>query len=322
MNNILETTDLTVRYGSVTAVDRVSLRLERGEIYGLLGPNGAGKTSVIRALTTIVPIAAGTALIDGNPLSDPVAVRSSIGVLPESNGYPAAQTGRSYLQFYGQLFDLDAVTADGRGQQLLDQLGLGGNTNRISTYSRGMRQRLGLARALINQPAVLFLDEPTLGLDPAGKEEIMTYLTHTAVEDGTSVILCSHLLDEVERVCDRVAILNEGRIVAAGTVDEVIATSGIAGHAKIRVSPSAVGAADAALQTAAAANTIRFDNTRPGDLDIELSSDPGSRGDILRRLLDAGIEPRSFDLEGARLSDAFLALTGAPRTTRPKEVVA
>ena len=214
------------------------------------------------------------------------------------------------------------MTADGRGQQLLDQLGLGGNTNRISTYSRGMRQRLGLARALINQPAVLFLDEPTLGLDPAGKEEIMAYLTHTAVEDGTSVILCSHLLDEVERVCDRVAILNEGRIVAAGTVDEVIATSGIAGHAKIRVSPSAVGAADAALQTAAAANTIRFDNTRPGDLDIELSSDPGSRGDILRRLLDAGIEPRSFDLEGARLSDAFLALTGAPRTTRPKEVVA
>jgi len=211
-------------------------------------------------------------MIAGHPLTDPVAVRSSIGVLPESNGYPSAQTARSYLRFYGQLFGIDAATADDRSEQLLDQLGLGGNNNRISTYSRGMRQRLGLARALINQPAVLFLDE--------------------------------------------------GRIVAAGTVDEVIATSGIAGHAKIRVSPRAVGAADIALQTAAAANTIRFDNTRPGDLDIELSTDPGSRGDILRRLLDAGIEPRSFDLEGARLSDAFLALTGAPRTTRPKEVVA
>ena len=321
MNTFLETTDLTVRYGSVTAVDQVSFRVERGEIYGLLGPNGAGKTSVIRALTTIVPIAGGTAMIDGHPLSDAVAVRSSIGVLPESNGYPSAQTGRSYLRFYGQLFGLDKETADDRGEQLLRQLGLGGNGNRISTYSRGMRQRLGLARALINQPAVLFLDEPTLGLDPAGKEEIMGHLTHTAVEDGTSVILCSHLLDEVERVCDRVAILDEGRIVAAGTVDEVITRSGIAGHAKIRVSPTAVGAADAALQTTAAANTIRFDNTRPGDLDIELSPDTGSRGEILRRLLDAGIEPRSFDLEGARLSDAFLALTGAPRTTTSQEVV-
>lgn len=309
---VLETHELTVSYGSFTAVDRVSLRVGRGEIYGLLGPNGAGKTSVIRALTTIVP-ASGSAAIAGYRLTDQARIRSVIGVLPESNGYPGAQTGRSYLRFYGQLFGLDRREADNRADRLLRQLGLGDNHSRIATYSRGMRQRLGLARALVNEPAVLFLDEPTLGLDPAGKEDIMAHLTRIAVEDGTCVVLCSHLLDEVERVCDRVAIMHRGRIVTDGTVDEVIASAGVAGYGKVRVSPEQVGAADEALRDSPAAVSIRFDNTRPGDLAIRLGTAAGARSELLRRLLDAGIEVRAFDLQGARLSDAFLALTEASR---------
>jgi ABC-2 type transport system ATP-binding protein len=172
-----------------------------------------------------------------------------------------------------------------------------------------MRQRLGLARALINQPAVLFLDEPTLGLDPAGKEDIMAHLSRTAVEDGTSVVLCSHLLDEVERVCDRIAIMDRGRIITEGSVEEVIATAGVAGHGRIRVHPEQVVAADEALRASSGARSIRFDNTRPGDLDVELGTATGARTRLLRALLDAGIEVRAFDLQGARLSDAFLALT-------------
>ena len=310
---VLETSGLTVRYGDFTAVDDVSLRAARGEILGLLGPNGAGKTSAIRALTTVVPIAAGTATIAGHSLTDPVRVRSAIGVLPESNGYPSSQTAPSYLRFYGQLFGLTMAEADAHAARLLAQLGLGGNHNRISTFSRGMRQRLGLARALINDPAVLFLDEPTLGLDPAGKEEILVHLTHTAVERGTCVVLCSHLLDEVERVCDRVAIMHHARIVAGGTVDEVIAASGIAGFGKLRIAPTDVAAADAALRSSPAAASLQYDNTRPGDLEIELADTNGARTEILRTLLAAGIEPRSFDLQGARLSDAFLTLTHAGR---------
>lgn len=228
----LETRDLTIAYGDFVAAKGVTLRVASGEIYGLLGPNGAGKTSVIRALTTIVPIAGGTATVDGNPLNNPIAVRSSIGVLPESNGYPGAQTGRSYLRYYGQLFGLTPSMAEERAERLLAQLGLGENYGRIATFSRGMRQRLGLARALINEPAVL------------------------------------------------------------------------------RVAADAISAADTALREASAASALRFDNTRPGDIGFRLSSDAGSSTRLLQGLLNAGIEVLSFDLQGARLSDAFLALTG------------
>jgi ABC-2 type transport system ATP-binding protein len=308
---VLDVHDLSVTYGSFTAVDRVSFHADRGEIIGLLGPNGAGKTSVIRALTTIVPVAGGTAVIDGHDLGNPVGVRRSIGVLPESNGYPGAQSAPRYLRFYGQLFGLDRAEAEDRAERLLAQVGLAGNHNRIATFSRGMRQRLGLARALINDPVVLFLDEPTLGLDPAGQEEILSHLTRAAAEEGTCVILCSHLLDEVERVCDRVAIMHHGRIVAQGTVEEVIARSGIAGYGRIRLAPGDVDDAGAVLGASTASRRLRFDTARPGDLEIELADTNGDRSAVLRLLLDAGIEPRAFDLQGPRLSDAFLALTAA-----------
>lgn len=230
--SVLETNDLTVKYGRFTAVDGVSIQVLPGEIYGLLGPNGAGKTSFIRALTTIVPVASGTATVAGHRLTDPIAVRSSIGVLPESNGYPNHQGAQPYLKFYGQLFGLTKDEAERRAIDLLTRFGLGENHNRISTFSRGMRQRLGLARALINQPAVLFLDEPTLGLDPAGKDDIMNHLVRTARHSGTSIILCSHLLDEVERICDRVAIMDHGRVVVQGTPSQVIGTASVSenGH--------------------------------------------------------------------------------------------
>lgn len=316
----LETRDLTVTYGDFIAAANISLRVAPGEIYGLLGPNGAGKTSVIRALTTIIPIAHGTAAVDGNPLTDPIAVRSSIGVLPESNGYPRAQTGRSYLRFYGQLFGLGRTVADERAERLLLQLGLGENYSRIATFSRGMRQRLGLARALINEPAVLFLDEPTLGLDPAGKEDIMAHITRSATDDGTCVILCSHLLDEVERVCDRVAILDRSRIVAEGTVDDVVDRAAVARHGRIRVAAESISAADSVLTESPAATAVRFDNTRPGDIDFQLDASNGSGSQLLRALLDADIEVLAFDLHSARLSDAFLALTGgAPSQSTQQE---
>ncbi len=309
----LDCVELVVNYGTFTAVDHVSIQVEEGEIFGLLGPNGAGKTSVIRALTTIVPAAGGTAMIGGSDLSDSVGVRSCIGVLPESNGYPGAQTARSYLRFHGRLFGLSQAEADQRADRLLAMLGLGDNYKRIATFSRGMRQRLGLCRALINNPVVLFLDEPTLGLDPAGQDEIMTHLARAAAERQTSVVLCSHLLDEVERVCDRVAIMDHGKIIADGTVDDVIAVSGVAGRGRLRVPLDDIGGAVSALQDSRAAKWLNFDNSRPGDIEIELSPDGGARRIILSRLLDAGIEPRSFDLQGARLSDAFLALTGSER---------
>ncbi len=301
--------DLTVRYGSFTAVDAVSLDAAPGEIVGLLGPNGAGKTSVIRALTTIVRPAAGSAEVAGHPVSSAQAVRSLIGVLPESNGYPGAQTARSYLGFYGQLFGQARGEALDRADGLLDRMGLAGIERPIGTFSRGMRQRLGLARALVNDPQVLFLDEPTLGLDPGGQEDILAELTRSAVEDGTCVVVSSHLLDEVERVCDRVAVMDRGRVVAAGTVAEVVTASGVAGFGTVRVAPEEVATAEAALRSVPTVSGVEFDNARPGDIRVRLEQDDLGARRVLAALLDAAVAPRAFDLHGARLSDAFLALT-------------
>ena len=312
----LECTDLVVEYGTVTAVDRVSITVAPGEVFGLLGPNGAGKTSIIRALTTIVPIARGAARVNGHDLSDAIAVRSSIGVLPESNGYPCSQTARSYLRFYAQLFGIGREEAARRAEALLAQLGLAERRDRIANFSRGMRQRLGLCRALINEPAVLFLDEPTLGLDPAGKEEILAHLATRAANEGTAVVLCSHLLDEVERVCDRVAIMDHGRVVAGGTVDEVIAGAGISGRGRVRVAPPDLAATSTLLSNSPAITSLTFDNSRPGDVIVELARIDGASSVVLRDLLDAGIELRSFDLHGTRLSDAFLKLTARKETNR------
>lgn len=303
--------DLTVSYGDNVAVDAVSFDVRRGEIFGLLGPNGAGKTSVIRALTTILQPTRGSATIAGIDLADSEDVRRHIGVLPESNGYPAAQTGRGYLRFYGQLFGLSREDADVRASRLLTQLGLGETNQRIATYSRGMRQRLGLCRSLINEPKVLFLDEPTLGLDPAGKEEIIAHLTQVAANRGTAVVLCTHLLDEVERVCDRVAILDRGRVVAAGTVDDVVDSANLAGTALLRLASNAdVVAALRVLSSNRAVFTVAHDNTRPGDLDLGLAANVARpSNEVLGALVAADLEVRAFDRQSGSLNDAFLALT-------------
>ena len=226
---------LVVRYGAHVAVDGVTLRARSGEVLGLLGPNGAGKTTVIRALSTMVPRVAGQATVAGAALEDAATVRARVGVLAESIGFPGHQTAREYLRFHGELYGLHPRAAQHRAHTLLESVGLRERAGaRIKTFSRGMRQRLGIARALVNDPQVLFLDEPTLGLDPAGQEDILRHIWSIA-SGGRTVIVSSHLLDEIERTCDRVTIMNRGRVVAAGTVSDVIREAGVTATVRIRV---------------------------------------------------------------------------------------
>ena len=302
---------VTVRYGTNIAVDEVTFEVRRGEVLGLLGPNGAGKTSLIRALTTILPLAAGEATIAGVNRRYPDLIRSRIGVLPESSGYPTHQTAIEYVSYHGRLYGIPHQVAYERGLHLLDEMGLSDRADvRIRTFSRGMKQRLGVARALINEPDVLFFDEPTLGLDPAGQNEILRRIRSIAIDGDTTVILTSHLLDEVNRVCDRVVIMNKGRVVSSGSVDEVIQQAGVAQSVRARVAITDVRHTISRLSQVPEVVGVRRVDSRPGEIRVDLAdSNAASANLVAAALISADIPMLSFELEGATLNDAFLRLT-------------
>jgi ABC-2 type transport system ATP-binding protein len=223
----LEAHALTKAYRALVAVEELTFSAEAGEVIGLLGPNGAGKTTAIRVLTTILAPTSGSFTVAGIPHTRPGEIRRRVGVLPESAGYPEQQTGIEFLRYHARLYGHSRASAETTAVSLMRDVGLADRqSSPISTYSRGMRQRLGIARALINDPAVVFLDEPTLGLDPAGQEQIMRVIEGMARERAATVVVSTHLLAEVEEVCSRVLILNGGRLVADGTVAEVTRRAG------------------------------------------------------------------------------------------------
>jgi len=218
----LEALRLTKRFGARTAVAELSFTARQGEVVGLLGPNGAGKTTTIRMLTTVLTPSSGEFSVAGIPGTRPMEIRRRVGVLPESAGYPGHQTGHDYLRYYARLFGLTRQDAARVAGRLLTEVGLAERaSSRISTYSRGMRQRLGIARALVSDPAVVFLDEPTLGLDPAGQRQVLEIVRDIAANRGATVILSTHTLPEVEEVCTTVLILDRGTVAVAGSVSEV-----------------------------------------------------------------------------------------------------
>jgi ABC-2 type transport system ATP-binding protein len=223
----IEAIGLSKRYGARNALDGLTFAADPGEVIGLLGPNGAGKTTTIRVLTTILEPTGGTFTVAGIPGDRPDRIRERIGVLPESAGYPGRQTGAEYLRYAARLFGRSRHDAAAAAERLLTEVGLGDRGGaRISTYSRGMKQRLGIARALVNDPAVVFLDEPTLGLDPAGQREILAAIADLARQRGATVVLSTHTLTEVEQVCGSVLILDHGRLRAAGPLADIVAGAG------------------------------------------------------------------------------------------------
>jgi ABC-2 type transport system ATP-binding protein len=302
-------------YGSLIAVDDLSFAVEPGEILGVLGPNGAGKTTAIRILTTILPPTRGSFEIVGIPGSRVGQIRSRIGVLPESAGYPERQTGEEFIRYFARLYGRSRVGARAISQELLEEVGLADRRRSlVSSYSRGMRQRLGIARALVNEPRVLFLDEPTLGLDPAGQRQILGTVRRIASERDVAVLLCTHLLAEVEETCSRVLILNRGRMVAEGTVADILRTAQAPRRGRIRVPSELVREAAAACARAPGVASAEAGG-QPGWVTVTLASNGQSAetlmNDGLRAVIDASVPVLSFELDGARLSDAFLAMTEA-----------
>lgn len=208
----------------VEAIRDLTLDVHRGEVFGLLGPNGAGKTTLVKLLLGITIPTSGFATINGVPIGRS-ASRQDIGYLPENHRFPDYLTGDGVMNYLGSLSGLDRTRRKARTNELLETVDMvRWRTKRIRTYSKGMLQRIGLAQALLNDPSVVFLDEPTDGVDPIGRMEIRDVI-HRMRTHGTTVFLNSHLLSEVELICDRVAIMNRGRILRVGNVHELTRAS-------------------------------------------------------------------------------------------------
>ncbi len=224
--SVIETRELRKSYGRIQALKGVTLKVEKGQIYGLLGQNGAGKTTLIKIMLGITQLTDGDASLLNEPAGN-TAVRARVGYLPEDHQFPGYHSGYSLMDFYGQLY---GVSRDDRRRKIpatLELVGIAGRMHsKIKTYSKGMKQRLGIAQALLHDPEVIFLDEPTDGVDPVGRKEIRALMT-TLKERGHTIFLNSHLLGEVELICDRVAILQRGELVREGTIAELTSQKGL-----------------------------------------------------------------------------------------------
>ncbi len=314
---ILVAEDLRKSYGARHALRGLSFSMTAGHILGFLGPNGAGKTTSIRILTTILEPDKGHFVVDGISSKYPEEIRGKIGVLPENLGLPKQITGIEYLTYFGRLYGRTASEARAYGLSLLEEVGLQKRARSlVGTYSHGMRQRLGIARALVNDPVVVFLDEPTLGLDPRGQQELLSLVRRIARERDAGIVLCSHVLSEIESVCDDVIILLEGQVIASGSVDEVMRR---VQRNVLRVHVPAPSVADAqqVLEAVPKVLNVTPSGEKAGWLGVQYDNSTGEAATgeshvnnvILGALIQAEIPILSFESEGGRLQDVFLQLT-------------
>jgi ABC-2 type transport system ATP-binding protein len=228
MAAVIETEGLTKRYGRQTAVENLSFTVEEGEIFGFLGPNGAGKTTTLLMLLGLTEPSSGSARVLGfDPVREPLAVKSAVGYLPEQVGFYTDLTAKQNLAFVARLNNLTEAESGPRMEEALSLVGLADEAGKVTgAYSRGMRQRLGIAELLIKDPKLIFLDEPTLGLDPDGINKMLDLIVGLAREKGISVLLSSHLLHQVQRICDRVGIMRKGALVDTGSLADLAAKLG------------------------------------------------------------------------------------------------
>ncbi|MFH0978744.1 MAG: ATP-binding cassette domain-containing protein [Candidatus Woesearchaeota archaeon] len=222
MGNAIEIRSLTKRFGNFTAVDRINLNVREGEIFGFLGPNGAGKTTTISMLTTLIKPTSGTALVGGHDiLTEGVNVRSIIGVVPQSFSLFPELTAEENLTYIGKLYGMESGKISERSEELLKTVELFEHRTRIAgIFSGGMKQRLSLAASIMSSPKILFMDEPTTGLDPQSRIAIRE-LTKRLNSEGMTIVYTTHDMDEAEKVCDRITVMDKGKIIADGTSREL-----------------------------------------------------------------------------------------------------
>jgi ABC-2 type transport system ATP-binding protein len=302
MNPVIEVYDLQRTFGEQKAVDGITFRVEPGEVFGLLGPNGAGKTTTVRLLNGILPPSAGSARVFGlDPVKDGASIRQRTGVLTETPALYERLSARENLEFFATLQNLPRPELDRRVDEMLAFFELSARAgDKVETYSKGMKQRLALVRALVHQPPLLFLDEPTSGLDPEAAQQVDDLIADLGRTDGQTVILATHNLLEAQRLCDRVVIMNHGRILAMGSLKDLahklwpVTWVDIMFHVKPEKDPAEpLTAQSGVLQ-------VQW-NTKQEMLSVQVEND-GAIPEVVRHLVEQGssilrVNPRAYTLE-------------------------
>ena len=308
MKPVIEVNNLERTFGDQKAVDGMTFTVEPGEVFGLLGPNGAGKTTTVRLLNGILPPSAGTARVFGlDPVSQGAAIRQRTGVLTETPALYERLSARENLEFFATLHSLPQPERNRRLTEMLDFFDLSARaTDKVETFSKGMKQRLALARALVHRPPLLFLDEPSSGLDPEAAQQVDNLIADLGRTDDQTVILATHNLLEAQRLCDRVAVMNRGKILALGSLKELARTLwpvtwvDIMFHVKPAIHlAESLKAQRGVIQIATDAN--------PDSLSVQVESDDVIP-EVVRLLVEQGesirrVNPRDYNLE-----DIYFAL--------------
>jgi len=299
---VIQTQELTKRYGDFVAVDRLNLVVEPGEVFGLLGPNGSGKTTTILMLLGLTEPTSGTVRVMGlDPARQPLSVKARVGYIPDQVGFYDDLTARENLIYIAKLNGIPRAEAYRRIDEALERMGLMEVADRpVGTYSRGMRQRLGVAEVLIKRPALIIMDEPTLGLDPEAAREFLQTIRDLKAQ-GITVLVASHLLHQVQAVCDRVGLFHRGRMVLEGTVEE-LARRVLGGGYRVHV--EATGTASAILEALRRLpDATKAVQTGPETYMVEGRRD--LRGEAARAVVESGGSLRALQLEEPSLDDVY-----------------
>jgi ABC-2 type transport system ATP-binding protein len=311
VNAAIEVEGVTKRFGGTLALNDVSFSVRQGEVLALLGPNGAGKTTLIRVLTTLLAADSGSARVAGLDVrKDARAIRSLIGLAGQYATVDELLTGRENLELIGLLYHLDKAVYRDRAQDALERMSLtGAGDNLVKTYSGGMRRRLDLAASLIGRPPVLFLDEPTTGLDPRTRDDLWSFIEELVAE-GTTVLLTTQYMEEAEHLAQAIVVLDAGRVAARGTADEL--KDQLGGNVlEVQVTKRADLDKAASLIAALGTAPVRLE---PALNRVTLPVKGGARVLIAagRALDDAGVELEDLGIRRPSLDDVFLAITGHP----------
>ena len=305
----IEAVGLTKRFGSLTAVDGLSFEVGKGEIFGLLGPNGSGKTTTVRLLSCLIAPSEGSASVAGFDIRrEALKVREAVGVLTENPGIYDRLSAVENMEFFAEAYGLrDKTERDSRIRELLKFFDLWDRRgDRVGTFSRGMRQKLAIAKAVVHRPEVLFLDEPSSGLDPKAAKDIRDLMEVMSRQEKHTIVLCTHNLEEAERLCSRVMIIRKGAALATGSVEDL--RKKLHGAPELEVSLEEVN--DRLLKATAKLEGVRAVNaTVKGTLIYDIDDPEARTPDVVRSLVQAGGRIKSVNILRPSLEDAYLELT-------------